>query len=332
MLNRIITWELDPSSWRFTNVSLRAVELLGYPLEDWYRENFWADHIHPDDRQHAVAYCKSATGEGEDHEFEYRMIAADGRDVWVHDFVAVDMEEGRPKLLRGFLIDITDEKAAEQSKRETEMLFEQAARIANIGHWEWDEVADRLTSCSKEFARIYGVSVDEYIESSSTLDEDLTWLHPDDRAPYARARKECSEANARGYANRAILDSEYRIITRNGDIRYIRELAEPIFDAADNHVRSVGTIQDVTDRTRLEALVQESEKRLRLVIDNSPTAIFLKDGEGRYQVVNTKFCEWYGGTPEDVLGKTFYDLATPEHADESASEDRAIFAGKANLA
>ncbi len=332
MSNKIITWELDPSSWRFTVVSPHVVELFGYPLSDWYSENFWTDHIHPDDRRQTVDYCKSATGNGEDHEFEYRMVAADGRDVWVRDFVAVEMEEDRPKLLRGFLIDITDEKKAGQSKRETEMLFEQAARIANVGHWEWDEIADRLITCSEEMARIFGVSVDDYSENSATLDAALKWVHPEEREQYAREREEYREANTHGYDKSVPLDCEYRITKQDEEVRYIRELAEPVFDDSGRHYRSVGTVQDISDQKRLEVQLQESEERLHLVIDNSPTAIFLKDEEGRYQVVNTKFCEWFGGTPEDVIGKTFYDLAAPKHADEAATEDKAIFASKTNLA
>ncbi len=47
---RAIPWEVDLATWRFTYVGPQAVEILGYPLEDWYSEGFWAEHLHPEDR------------------------------------------------------------------------------------------------------------------------------------------------------------------------------------------------------------------------------------------------------------------------------------------
>ena len=75
-----ILWEADTVTWRFTFVSHQAEALLGYPVEQWLGEpGFWVNLIHPEDRARAIEYCKERTEQGEDHEFEYRAIAADGR-------------------------------------------------------------------------------------------------------------------------------------------------------------------------------------------------------------------------------------------------------------
>src|SRR5258706_4008594 len=85
-----IVWEADPTTLRFSFVSRRATDLVGYPPERWLAEpNFWASHIHPDDRERSIATCASAVGRGEDHTFDYRMIAADGRTGWLQDRVSV---------------------------------------------------------------------------------------------------------------------------------------------------------------------------------------------------------------------------------------------------
>lgn len=73
-----IVWEADAKTFKFNFVSRQAEKILGYPCEQWYRENFWQDHIHPDDRGWAINFCISATESGEPHQFEYRMIAAEG--------------------------------------------------------------------------------------------------------------------------------------------------------------------------------------------------------------------------------------------------------------
>jgi PAS domain S-box-containing protein len=109
-----IVWEADPATFRFTFVSQKAERLLGYPVERWLDEpTFWQDHIHPEDRAGAVDACRRATAAGHDHDLEYRMLAADGRTVWLRDIVTVEVEDGRPVRLRGIMVDITSRKQLE---------------------------------------------------------------------------------------------------------------------------------------------------------------------------------------------------------------------------
>jgi PAS domain S-box-containing protein len=113
-----IMWEADAETFRFTFVSPQAERLLGYPAEQWIEDSdFWARHLHPDDRERAVAYCVESTRQKRDHDFEYRMVAADGRVVWLRDIVSVVVEGERPVMLRGLMVDITAQKEAEQRVR-----------------------------------------------------------------------------------------------------------------------------------------------------------------------------------------------------------------------
>src|SRR6185436_20813019 len=85
-----IVWEGDARTLSFSFVSQRAEKILGYPLSRWLEDpTFWVDHLHPEDRERAVQFCQEATRAGEDHAIEYRMIAADGRLVWLRDLVRV---------------------------------------------------------------------------------------------------------------------------------------------------------------------------------------------------------------------------------------------------
>lgn len=103
----------EPHSLRFVFVSAQAEQILGYPAEAWYTEDFWQQHIHAEDRAAAIEFCARSTAALQDHELEYRMMTADGRIVWLRDIVTVGVQDGRPVKLRGVMIDITARKQLE---------------------------------------------------------------------------------------------------------------------------------------------------------------------------------------------------------------------------
>lgn len=115
---RLIPWEADVRTSKFTYLGPQAVEILGYPLETWYTANFWVEHIHPEDRNWAVNYCAKQSMQFENYEFEYRMLSAMGKIVWLRDIVNVVRDEKGPKILRGFMIDITEHKQIEKELKE----------------------------------------------------------------------------------------------------------------------------------------------------------------------------------------------------------------------
>jgi PAS domain S-box-containing protein len=127
-----IVWEADAQTWQFTFVSERAAEILGYPVEHWLTQpDFWVSHIHPEDREHSIAYCRQSTSQGLDHEFEYRALAADGRIVWLQDIVHVVRDaEGDVRQLRGVMVDITTHK---QLEAELKARVREQAVVAEFG-------------------------------------------------------------------------------------------------------------------------------------------------------------------------------------------------------
>jgi len=142
-----IVWESDAKTFQFHFVSEQAEKVLGYPVERWTDEpDFWKEHIHPDDRAWVIDYCIRTTRQKITHEFEYRMLAADGRSVWMRDVVTVIVENDQPSKLRGIMTDITDRKkfedAERQRSREAETLRE--AIIATITSLQHDEIITRI--------------------------------------------------------------------------------------------------------------------------------------------------------------------------------------------
>jgi phosphoserine phosphatase RsbU/P len=124
-----IFWEADARTFQFNFASQRAEELLGYPQDRWTEPGFWEAMIHPEDRAAAVDRRSDMTTRLEDHESEYRVVAADGKIFWFKDIVSVlSGVDGRPGLLRGVMVDITPQKETERNLEESKERYAHLAR------------------------------------------------------------------------------------------------------------------------------------------------------------------------------------------------------------
>jgi len=130
-----IVWEADAATLRFSFVSQRAEEILGWPLDRWLAEpGFFAARIHPEDRARATATCREAIRRAVDHELEYRAVAGDGREIWLRDIVHVLRDPGgRAAQLRGLTVDISEQKRAQEALRQTEEQLRQAQKMDAVG-------------------------------------------------------------------------------------------------------------------------------------------------------------------------------------------------------
>lgn len=131
-----IVWECDAKTFEFSFISKKLENILGYTVEEWMGSlTFWADHIYPEDREWAIDYCSAQTRDLKQHDFEYRMIAKDGRIVWLRDIVNVIVENDGTVNLRGIMIDITKSKDAEMDLNNSfSLVSEQNKRLLNFSY------------------------------------------------------------------------------------------------------------------------------------------------------------------------------------------------------
>lgn len=148
-----IVWESDARTFVFSYVSAAAERILGFPVQQWYQPGFWLAHLHPDDRDWAAKYCASCTGRLQNHDFEYRFIARDGRTVWLRDIVRVVSEDGAPRWLRGVMVDITESKLTSQR---CEMVI--ASAMDGVLFVARDA---RILRCNQVMAKLTGYEMDE---------------------------------------------------------------------------------------------------------------------------------------------------------------------------
>jgi PAS domain S-box-containing protein len=107
-------------------MSPQTTAILGYSPEDWYRDpELWSKIVHPDDRPRMEA---EVTGGA--HSSTYRLIAKDGHEVWVHDQARlIEDEAGQPRLWQGVLVDITQQRRAEELERDLERARVESERL-----------------------------------------------------------------------------------------------------------------------------------------------------------------------------------------------------------
>ena len=126
-------WEANPITLAYTYVSGHAAALLGFPASRWTEEpELWATLVHPDDRQAVTEFRRAAARGGRHGALEYRLLAADGRIVWVRDHASSVMgrDPGEIDALRGVMVDVTARKAAEA---ELDARARQQAAVAALG-------------------------------------------------------------------------------------------------------------------------------------------------------------------------------------------------------
>src|ERR1700730_2260214 len=255
-----IVWEADATTLQFLFVSDRAERILGYPVERWLAEpTFWKDHLHPDDRERAVPFRERASGEDRDHELEYRMIAADGRVVWLRDLVTVVGDGERATQLRGVTVDITDLKHAETALRERAGLLDLTHDTGFVR-----DMNDVVTYWNRAAEEFYGWTA---VEAVGKVSHHLTQTIFPEPIEHIQAtlrqagRWEGELVHTRADGSQAVVASRWSLQRdRHGQPLAILE-----------------TNNDITNRKQAEAKLRESEQRYRYVFDATGVSICERD-------------------------------------------------------
>jgi PAS domain S-box-containing protein len=288
-----IIWEADPITLQFSFVSERAEAILGYPIELWLNEpNFWVEHIHPDDREQAVTFCRNAINEGRDHRFEYRAVAAGGRVVWLRDIVrVVPSGKGKTPRLLGLMIDITEHKQMEEALQNSEERFHSAFAQAAVGQAMSDKEV-QFTQVNKAFCDITGYTEQE-LHSMSL--ESITY--PEDFPACMEHIRELLS----GKTNSFII--EKRFITKSGKPIWVRNSVAAVRDKLGNISNVIALSEDISERKKAEECLRSSEEKYRSIFEETKDVIFISTPEGEFTDINPAGLELLGYLSLDELKK-----------------------------
>ena len=279
-----IVWERDIGTWQFTFVSGQAERMLGYSARSWMEDsNFWLQHIHPDDRSWALAHRKSASADGKDLTCEYRMLATDGRTVWLRDLVSATSEDG--SALRGLLVDVTRLHRAEDALHNRERCLEMAEAGGALGIWEYN-LHTGESGFNGEWRRMFCFPNDT---GRVSRDDCFARIHTDDRERIELATEVAIARDGR-------FDSQFRVVWPDGSTHWLSGKGQLLNDLSGVPAHFVAMVVDITDRRQSEAALAETSHFLQAVIDTTPNLIFVVDERGECILANRRAAEHYAAS------------------------------------
>ncbi|MEI6567080.1 MAG: PAS domain S-box protein [Verrucomicrobiota bacterium] len=281
---------------RFDYVSPSVTEITGYTPEEHYADpQLGFKLVHPDDRKFLNDTATHSQGEP----LVLRWIKKDGTVIWTEQRNVLFFDENNePFAIEGQARDITESKIAAETIRKSEEKFRIVAD--NAFNWEFWEGADgqwihHSLSCKK----LTGYSADEFMNDNELL---LKIIHPDDLQVYLLHQQKARENLTPG-------SLYFRIITKDGEIRDIEHVCQPVYNDAGLYIGIRGSNIDITERRQAEMKVILSEDKYRQLYEfnQMPIAIF-EVNTLNFLSVNNAWVDKYGYTKEELLSMTILDI------------------------
>ncbi|MEI6796193.1 MAG: PAS domain S-box protein, partial [Methanomassiliicoccales archaeon] len=178
---------------------------------------------------------------------------------------------------------------AERALQETAADLREAQEIAHMGRWDLDLVTGQI-KWSDGLYTIFDVDPETF---NPTHDSFLRFTHPEDRAIVDKAYTESAE-------KRTPYDFEHRLWLSDGSIKWVSEIGRTLYDDAGSPIRSVGTIQDITERKQNEAALKDASYARRL-LEASLDPLLAVDAAGRITDANAATSELTGVAREELI-------------------------------
>lgn len=240
-------YSLD-EQWRFRMVNPAAEKApFGRPASELLGRVIWDLYPNLVGTQIYRHYLNAA----EKHSLEHYEAQSPLNRQWYEVFM-----QGRKGGVDVYMRDITQRKQGEEALRESETRLLMAQKAAGAGTWDWN-ISKKEVIWSPQLYNLFGI---DPRKTSASFDTWNSVLHPDDK----------KEANARiekALATHTGLDSEYRIIRPDHNVRWINALGEGIYDDNGQAIHMYGICIDITKRHQVEEVLRQREEQLQQAND-----------------------------------------------------------------
>jgi PAS domain S-box-containing protein len=236
-------------------ISPQIQTMLGYTPEEWVGDpDLWWRGLDPGFLESARA-AVARHNAGEPFDIEYRFLAKDGTWHWIRDqALVVNDDDGVARFSQGVMMDVTEERLAEEQLREAEQRFraivEHIPAVVYVDAMEWPA---ETVYVAPQIEEMLGITPEEW-----RVDVD-SWenaIHPDDR-------EETVERYLEFLRTGVPWSHEYRFVARDGRTLWVHDEATILRSEDDRPTFVQGVWFDITERKLAEEALRESEQRER---------------------------------------------------------------------
>jgi diguanylate cyclase (GGDEF)-like protein/PAS domain S-box-containing protein len=287
---------------QFTYISSEFLDLYGLSSDEALQDARVVWNVtHPDDLEMLRKSVMESAQTMQTWQSQYRIITPSGQIKWVQGISRPTQHQNGDLIWDGLIIDISDQKFAEEKFREQQTQLDLVVEASQIGFYISDFRTETFMA-SPAYKIQLGYAPDA-IEASPA--DWIERLHPDDRERTLTAFKEFMD-------NKASYSEDFRARHRDGSYRWIHSNAQLIRDEAGTPIKMVGTRTDITDRKHAEIALAQSEQRFRNLFELTPN-IAVQGYNRQRQVIywNDASEALYGYTKTEAIGRKLEDLIIP---------------------
>jgi len=297
---------------RFVQINEKLAEMGGVPVADSLGKTFW--DIVPDLAPTLDPMCRGilATGipvlNGEiSGEIPYQPGV---ERHWMTSYFPLPGDAGNILGIGAVIVEITERKQAEKALSESLERFQLVSQVSWDGIWDaryiWQDgvIPKEEVYYSPRLQELVGFQEWEFKNTTVSY---FSRIHPEDRDRTIHA------LNAHLSDRVPYQDVEYRILTSNGEYRWVCARGKSIWDEKGRVERFIGSIRDITERKEAEKALRKTEELYRTLIEHFPNgSVFLFDQDRRFLVTGGSSLSQAGFSPADLEGKTPWEIWSPE--------------------
>jgi len=199
----------------------------------------------------------------------------------------------------------TELTESNEAIRKTEEKYRTVADFAT--NWEfWIDSNDRMLYCSPSCERNSGYSANEFVQNSQLI---FDIIHPDDKLIFKEHK------NKEMIAHICDHEIQYRIIRKDGSVRWMGHFCQPVFDETGCFKGIRGSNKDITARKKTEEKLSTSNMKYKLLSENITDGIFICKN-GSFEYVNKAIYDIFGYEGRQLVGIKLTDLLMSDKFEE----------------